>query len=986
LNESLAVPPVPDAWRLALDRIRSSIAGTLRDDPVHRVLYATDASLYELVPAGVVFPRSAADVAVIVREAAAAGLPLTPRGAGTSLAGQAVGPGLIVDLGRHMNRVLDVDVEARTARVQPGVVRDDLNRLLAPHGLHFAPETSTTDRCMIGGMIGNNSCGSRSIVYGTTRDHVLSLDVVLSDGAPVQLGSLGRDAWRETVDAGGRLGEALSTLERVIGTSHDAIRAAFPRSEVQRRNTGYALDLLADSWLGGSTEDADLAAFFCGTEGTIGLVTEATIRLTPLPAARALLASHFADVPESMRATVALVEQGPAAVELMDKRILDLAALNAEQERNRWFIEGDPGALLITEFHAATQGDADAKVEAAIADLHARGMGYAHVIIPPARARSVWALREAGLGVLFGKPGDVKPITIVEDTAVAVDELPAFVDAFIEIMDRHAIDCVYYGHASVGELHLRPELNPKDAGDVQKAEAVAGEVADLVRRFGASLSGEHGDGRLRSPFIDRSMRAPVSDWLREVKRAFDPDGLLNPGNIVDPAPMTAAWRYPTEYTQVPFETEFAYAASDGFQRAVERCNGAGVCRRPAASGGTMCPSYMATGEESDTTRGRANLFRRLIQLGPDALFGSDELEQALDLCISCKGCLSDCPASVDMATLKAEFLQGRMDRKGAGFRSRSFAYSSEWGGLAQRVPGGAAIANFFQRAPGISKLGARMLGIAPERVAPAIAPQSFWRFAPRALGATVQDPVGRVLLFVDEFTDVYEPEVAVAAVELLNAGGYEVVAPRVGSSGRTFLSKGFVRVARERIEANIDALAPHIDTVDAVIGIEPSAALTLVHEGVDLVKDPARRAIAEKIAAKVRLVPDFVAHAADSGAWRGTWTDADAKILLHGHCHQKAHVGTEGMARALALPPNYTVEVIKSGCCGMAGSFGYEAQHYDLSMQIGELVLFPAVRAAAPEIVVAAPGFSCRHQIADGTNRQARNPIEILRDAALGRA
>ena len=984
VNLPLKVPRPPDAIRDAIEMMRAGIKGEVRSDDVSRALYATDASLYEVTPLAVVFPRSSDDIRHVVGVAGMFGVAVTPRGAGTSLAGQAVGPGIIVDVGRYMTEILEVDAAARTVRVQPGVIRDDLNRALKPHGLFFAPETSTSNRAMIGGMVGNNSCGANSIRYGTTRDHVRSLRVVFSDGEEHTLGPLDAPDWADRSSRMDAMGTGMRTLQRLVDENLPAISDAYPKSSVKRRNTGFALDDLLGTHLTGVANDADLARFFCGTEGTLGIAAEMVLNLEPIPQSTSLIASHFASVPESMRATVVAVEHAPSAVELMDKRILDLAALNTEQDRNRWFLEGDPGALLLIEVDGPDHEAADAAAEQLITALESQSLGYAHVRIPRDRATSVWELRKAGLGVLFGKPGDVKPITIVEDTAVAVDDLPAYVDEFIEIMRRHEAECVFYGHASVGELHLRPELNPKDPDDIAKAEAIAGEVADLVRKYRGSLSGEHGDGRLRSPFIGRAMTDAVPGWLAEIKHAFDPGGVFNPGNIVDPAPMTDNWRYHDAYIDRSFETEFRYESSGGLQQAVERCNGAGVCRRSAEAGGTMCPSYMVTREERESTRGRANLFRRLIQDGPDALFGSTELHDALDLCISCKGCKSDCPASVDMATLKAELLQGRIDREGVPFRSRSIASSTEWAALAQRIPGGALVANLLQRVPPMSWLAAAVLGLSKRRTPPAIAARSFHAQARTLLSQAPNDPVGTVCLYIDEFTDRYEPSLGLAAIELLHAGGFAVVAPVLGPSGRTYLSKGLLREARACITHNLRILKS-VANVEAIVGVEPSAVLTLLDEGVDLLKDDGDRETARAIAAKTALVQDFVAAACTNGRWRGTWTDEARDIRLHGHCHQKAQVGIDGTVDALQLPPNYRVSVIPSGCCGMAGSFGYEKEHYDVSMDIGELVLFPAVRETPEGTLIAAPGTSCRHQIYDGTSRRALHPIEILRNA-LGRS
>ena len=878
-----------------------------------------------------------------------------------------------------MNRIVDIDVEGRTARVEPGVIRDDLNRALEPHGLLFGPDTSTSNRCMLGGMIGNNSCGVHSIAYGTTRDHLAEIDVVLADGSRHTLRPTDRSGWEALKADGSLLGAGVRALDHIVTANADAIHTAYPRDDIVRRNTGYPLDDLAATWLGhDSTRSPDLARFFCGTEGTLGMVAEATVTLDALPRERLLIAAHFASIDESMRATVEAVRHEPHAVELMDKRILDLAALNLEQGRNRWFIEGEPGAILAIEFAGDDPRHLAARADSLVASLRAAELGYAFPIIPPDRHQSVWDLRKAGLGVLMGMPGDVKPITIVEDTAVAVDDLPGFIRDFGRVMADHAAECVYYAHASVGEIHLRPELNPKLPADVERAKSIASAVADLVNRYNGSLSGEHGDGRLRGPYVEAALGSQVYGWLKEVKGAFDPQGLFNPGAILDARPMDEDWRFDADYRNVDVPTEFAYEEALGFQRAVERCNGAGVCRRPAEAGGTMCPSYMATREERESTRGRANLFRRLIQAGPDALFGSEELRAALDLCLSCKGCKSDCPASVDMATLKAEFLQGHMDRNGVSSRSRAFADVTRVGRLVHGIPFAPGVVNAVQTWSISRWLQEQLLGVSRRRTLPFFSNATAHRALADRTVAEVVDPLGKVCLFVDELTDSYGGGDAWAAAGLLEQGGYRVIAPRLSPSGRTYLSKGFVREARGHIEANINTLHPLLDQVDAIVGIEPSAVLTMLDEALDLPRDPDMRRKAREIAEKVMLVSDFVARAARADRWRAEWVDDECHILLHGHCHQKAQVGVEGMREALALPPNYTVELIPSGCCGMAGSFGFEKEHYELSMEIGELVLFPAVRAAPESTLVVAPGHSCRDQIRDGTGRFASTPVGIL--------
>ena len=976
LGEELALPPLPAAVAEALAELNAQMEGEVRTDAVHRALYATDASIYELVPFGVALPKSAADLVKIVKACAAAGIPLTARTAGTSLSGQAVGPGLIVDTGRFLNRVLSIDVERREARVEPGVVRDELNRLLRPHGLMFGPDTSTSNRCMVGGMVGNNSCGSYSILHGTTRENLVSMEVVLADGTVAELGEMSREAWLEHEAAGGLLGSAMREVRGLVEGQVETIRAAFPKPEVKRRNTGYALDDLTYSWMGDEPErKASLARVLCGSEGTLAVTREVTLKLVPVPKATMVVAAHFATIDEAMHATVEAVKHGPAAVELLDKRTLDLSRLNLEQERNRWFLEGDPGAILVIEFFDETSEAARGRCEGVIEALQAAGLGYAFPVIAPPRIGSIWELRKAGLGVLMGSPGDTKPQTLVEDTAVAVADLPAYIAEFAQLMARHQVDCVYYAHASVGELHLRPELDFKQPRDVARAEAIAGDVADLVRKYRGSLSGEHGDGRVRGPYIARVMGPEAYRWLERVKRAFDPAGILNPNNITQTRPMTEDWRYHARYEQREVESAFAYAESGGLQRAVERCNGAGVCRKTAAMGGTMCPSYMVTGEEHDTTRGRANLFRLMLQQGPEAMFTSPALGEALELCVGCKACKSECPASVDMARLKTEYWAGRYALEGTPLAARAFAEVTEWSRLAQELPLGATVANWVSGTGLAKAVMAKALGLSEMRTMPAISGRSFhdW-FGARKRAS--KPGAERVCLFVDEFTDRYEPEVGQAAVAVLEAGGFEVIAPVFAPSGRTYLSRGLVAEAREVIGQNVVALDRLLDDVVAVLGLEPSAILTYIDESLDFADVP-WRAAAERVAKKVKLAEDFVGEVAAREPSRWSWQPEAERVMLHGHCHQKALVGTGGAVAALKAS-GCSVETIASGCCGMAGSFGYEAKNYEVSMAMGELVLFPAVRGAEAAMQVAASGTSCRHQIHDGTGRSSAHTMVIL--------
>ncbi len=980
-----AVLPDPLARRELLAReLADQIDGELRIDDLYRMLYAQDASIYQEEPLGVVFPRHRQDLEDIMRLARTLRVPVIPRAAGTSLAGQCVGDGLVIDVGRHMNQILEVNVAERWARVQPGVILDDLNRALKPHGLFFAPDTSTANRCMIGGMIGNNSCGTHSILYGTTRDHVLAMEVVLADGTVAQIAPWDEGALtmhRERADA---LGEGLRAIDGALREHEALIRARYPRREVKRRNTGYALDELLDAapyTQGGG--DFDLIRLLCGSEGTLALTSEATLRLVPLPKHKGLLAAHFGSLEESLRATVAAVAYDPAAVELIDKRILDLSSQNLEQQRNRAFVQGDPEALLVVEFWRDTPKAIDAACAALEADLRAAGLGYAYPRIDPPRDREVWELRKAGLGVLMGVPGDMKPVTLVEDTAVAVDVLPDYIREFAEIMARHDTQCVYYAHASVGELHLRPEINIKEIDGAETFKQIAVEVTELVKKYGGSISGEHGDGRLRAPMLEQFFGETLAQVHVDIKRAFDPEGLLNPRKIVDALPIDTGWRAQPGAPTPEVDTLFSWDADMGLVRAVEKCNGAGACRKPAAAGGTMCPSYMVTLDEKDSTRGRANVFRHLLMENEDPrrAMASPDLYDAMELCLSCKGCKSECPANVDMSRMKAEFLQHHHDAHGTPLAARVFGHYRALSRMAAIVP---ALANFIVGLAITRWLMRLTLGVSPKRLLPAYARRTFqsqYR-AMRRAGGEPDAARPLVWLYVDPFTEYTEPELGMAAVQVLEAGGWRVEVLPIQDDGRTQLSKGLVRSAKGLMARNMQTLAPLFEAhPDAkIVGLEPSALLTFRDETPELIDDPTLREVARDLSTRAMLVDEFVVWATGVGQFDAPWRGSMSQVMLHGHCHQKAIAGAGATVQALRLA-GYEVNLLNTGCCGMAGSFGYEDRHYDLSMQIGELVLFPAVRAAQGGVEVVAPGTSCRHQIVDGTGRSARHPVLLLQDA-----
>ena len=955
----------------ALDR---QMEGEVRRDGLHRRLYAQDASVYQVEPLAVVFPRHAGDVQAIVQCARELGVGITPRSGGTSLAGQTVGPGLVMDVGRHMNQILEINQEERWVRVQPGVILDELNAALAPYGLFFGPDTSTSNRCMIGGMIGNNSCGSHSIMYGTTRDHVLEMEVVLGDGERHRV-----SASNEVDDTGpGVLAQGVRELKVIAAGSSELIAERYPHRDVVRRNTGYPLDELVDLEREEGRQEWSMPRFLAGTEGTLAITTEAKLNLVDRPTHSSLVCVHFEDLESALKATVVAVEHDPAAVELIDRRVLEETKKNLEQARNRFWVQGDPGAVLVVEFYRHDEARLRRDEEALIEAFEELGLGYAYPVVRPPEDKAVWELRKAGLGLLMGIEGDVKPVTVVEDTAVAVDVLPDYIADFAGVMDAYDTACVYYAHASVGELHLRPELNLKDPEDVERFKGIARDVADLVKRYQGSLSGEHGDGRVRSPLLERFYGSEVMALHRRVKEAFDPEGIFNPGNIVDPEPIDAHFRFEPGEEEAPLDTYFKWREERGLLRATEMCNGAGVCRKKVGSGGTMCPSYMATLEEKDSTRGRANTFRSLLSGDrPQEAFESEELEEALDLCLSCKACKSECPASVDMAKMKAEYLQQRYDREGVPLSARFFAYFARLARLGRIWVG---FSNFILSLALTRWLLEKVVGVSRQRQLPSLARRTFdQQFKAYRKDHPLADDAPGVWLYVDPITDLTEPDVAMAAVEVLEAMGYGVERFPIEDDGRTYISKGLVAEAKERLERSLEEARERLEAEGdrPIVGLEPSALLTMSDEWLDLLEG-APLELAEKLAPNTMLFEQFICQASEQDAGSSELFGGEKEqVVLHGHCHQKSLVGMGDTVTMLTLA-GYEVELLDTGCCGMAGSFGYEKDHYDLSMQIGELVLFPELRERDESLWVAAPGTSCRDQIDAGVGREAHHPAVLM--------
>lgn len=967
----------------ALQSLADTLQGQLFFDNTMRTLYATDASSYREMPLAVAIPKTKADIATLISFAAANNTSLIPRTAGTSLAGQVVGNGIVVDVSKHFTKIIELNKEEGWVRVEPGVIRDELNLFLKPYGLFFGPETSTANRAMMGGMVGNNSCGSNSVIYKSTREHLLEVTAFLSDGSEVVFSAISNDDFHAKCELNTLEGNIYKSLRSMLSNyeNQQEIRKEFPKKSIVRRNTGYAIDVLVDA----SPFTAGGPAFnFCnliaGSEGTLAFITEIKLQVVPAPAKETgLLCVHFNSIDESLRANLIGFKYNPSASELIDHYILECTKENKEQSKNRFFVEGDPGAILVIEFVRETREEILALTNAVEADMRAAGLGYHFPVLFGADTKKIWTLRKAGLGLLSNLPGDEKAVPVIEDTAVDVNDLPAYIKDFNEILKKHGLYAVHYAHAGSGEIHLRPIINLKTVEGNQLFRTIAEEVATLVKKYQGSLSGEHGDGRLRGEFIKQMVGEKNYKLLKEVKYTWDPKGIFNPNKIVDTPSMNSMLRYEPGQSTPAFETIFRFHKQDILQHA-EQCNGSGDCRKTHLSGGTMCPSYMATRDEKDTTRARANILREFLTHSTQQnRFNHKEIYDVMSLCLSCKACKSECPSNVDMAKLKAEFLQHYYDANGVPFRSTLIANFTASAKLGSIAPG---IYNFVMQNKILGGIIKKAVGFAVERSMPAISKQTLMAWYRKNYVAP-QHPIKRVYLFCDEFTNYNDAHIGIKAVQLLTALGYDVVIPVHEESGRTWLSKGLVRKAKIIANKNIELLSALVTDESPLIGIEPSAILTFRDEYPDLASDENLFA-AENLARNSFYIDEFIAKEINAGnITKEVFTTNAKTIVLHGHCQQKAVGSLADSVTALSLPANYSVQTIPSGCCGMAGSFGYEKEHYDVSMKIGELVLFPSVRKNASTCTVAAPGTSCRHQIKDGTCEKALHPVEILLEALL---
>ncbi len=967
-----------------LQKLSKQLQGELFHDTTMRTLYATDASAYREIPLAVAIPKTKDDIHVLIQFANANNTNLIPRTAGTSLAGQVVGNGIVVDVSKHFTKIIELNAQESWVRLQPGVIRDELNLFLRPHGLYFGPETSTANRAMIGGMVGNNSCGSNSVIYRSTREHLLEVTAFLSDGSEVVIKALSLDDFHAKCDLTTLEGTIYKSMRSMLSNYDNQveIKKEFPKKSVERRNTGYAIDVLIDMapfTAGG--DDFNLCSLIAGSEGTLAFITEIKLHLSPLPEKEiGLLCIHFNSIDEALRANLIGLKYKPSASELIDHYILECTKENIEQSKNRFFVQGDPAAILVIEFTKGSREEIINLTNQVETDMRAVGLGYHFPVLFGTDTKKIWSLRKAGLGLLGNLPGDEKAVPVIEDTAVDVEDLPNYIRDFNEILVKHNLHAVHYAHAGSGEIHLRPIINLKTVEGNKLFRTIAQDVATLVKKYQGSLSGEHGDGRLRGEFIKQMVGEKNYKLLKTVKYTWDVNNIFNPNKIVETPPMNSMLRYsPGQFTP-EFKSIFRFHQQDILQHA-EQCNGSGDCRKTHLSGGTMCPSFMASKNEKDTTRARANILREFLTHSDKInRFDHKEIYEVMDLCLSCKACKSECPSNVDMAKLKAEFLQQYYDVNGVPFRSKLIANFTASAKLASLFP---SLYNFIISNPIAGGIIKNLSGFALKRSLPKISKVTLKNWFEKNYKSNNNNGNKKVYLFCDEFTNNIDAEIGIKGVLLLEKLGYEVLLPKQVESGRAWLSKGLVRQAQKISNQNIELLGTLVTSEIPLIGIEPSAILTFRDEYPDLAYDQ-NIITANALAKNSFLIDEFIANEIAKGnIQKEAFTKNSRLIKLHGHCQQKAIATVAPTQTILSFPENYKVEVIPSGCCGMAGSFGYEKEHYDLSMQIGELVLFPAVRNQLSDTIIAAPGTSCRHQIKDGAQKTALHPVEILFEALV---
>ena len=965
------------------------ISGKVATDLSSRIRYATDASVYREMPVGVAFPKSEDDIAQLLLFAKKEHISVIPRAAGTSLAGQVVGKGLVMNLTRHFNRILEINAEERYAVVEPGVVRDELNMALAPYGLFFAPETATSNRCCVGGMAGNNSCGANSLVYGSTRQHVLAIEAVLSDGSRCTFGSITKEEFDQKCALPTLEGEIYRSVYNLLNDKEvqNKIVREFPDPSLKRRSMGYAIDeLIAQQPFSG---DADKPFNFCtllvGSEGTLAITTKLKLKLSPLPPpCKALLSVENHTMDDALNANLVALKHQPSAVELIDDLILELAKQNITQQRNRSFIKGEPKAIIVVEVSENTEEAVERKLSEITNDLKNNGLGYSYTVIRGSDMQKVWGLRKAGLGIMSNAKGDSKPVTVVEDIAVSPEKYVSYFHEFEALLQKYGLRCAYYAHISTGELHNKPLFNLKREEEVEKFRAFAREAALLVKKYGGSLSGEHGDGRLRGEFLPLMVGERNYQLFKDIKAIFDPDHILNEGKIVDTPPMNTSLRYSDNAGcdgKYELATMFDFSDTDGILRAIEKCNGSGDCKRSAAFKGAMCPSYQVTRDEKEATRARANLLREFLthseKVNP---FDHKELAEALDLCLACKACKSECPSNVDMTKIRAEFLYQYYRQHPVPFRSWLIANYPIFNRMGMLVP---HLFNFCCTNRVLSTLIKKVLGFSVHRSLPEVSTFTLRKWATKNLKRP-ENPIKTVWFFIDEFTDTQDVAIGVKALDLLQRLNYEVKIADNAFSGRTYLSKGRLKRAKKIAEKNVVLFANFISDETPLLGLEPSAILSFRDEYKELVKDDLK-VLAKALSKNCFLIDEFIADEFAKGNIRKEQFTTESKhIIFHSHCYQKALSNPQRSTAMMEIPENYSVTELKDGCCGMAGAFGFEKEHYDFSVKVANVSLVPAVNARKEGDVIAATGTSCRHQIKDTTGVIALHPVEILHGALIG--
>jgi FAD/FMN-containing dehydrogenase/Fe-S oxidoreductase len=959
-----------------LTSLKQQLSGELYDSDLVKTLYATDASVYRELPYAVAIPKTTEDIKYLIEFAHSNALSIIPRAAGTSLAGQCVGDGIVVDVSKYMNAILEINIQDQWVRVQPGVVRDELNVFLKPYGFFFGPNTSTANRCTMGGMVGNNSCGSTSIEYGSTRDHTLAVKAILSDGSDVEFSPLSKEEFNLKTQGTSLESDLYKHMYSELDNPmiRDHIKSGYPKASITRRNTGYAVDALMDTNVFTESNDAfNFSKLLCGSEGTLAFITEIKLKIVPLPKPfQVVLNAHFDSITESLHATLVAMKQSPSACELMDKTILDCTKDNITQQKNRFFVEGDPEAILMVEFRGDSLEEAKQHAKALETNLKTSQLGYAYKLVEGEGCDKVWDLRKAGLGLLANIPGDAKAVACIEDTAVALDDLPLYIEAFTALMKSYHQKAVYYAHAGAGELHLRPILNLKSSTDIELFRAISEASAKLVKSFKGALSGEHGDGRVRSEFIPLVLGEDNYQLLKRIKSTWDPSSIFNPGKIVNAVPMDTSLRYEADTDITKIDTLYNFKSTGGILHTVEKCNGSGDCRKLSFAGGTMCPSYRATLDEKDSTRGRANVLREfLTQNTKENPFDHPEIKEAMELCVSCKACKSECPSNVDMASLKAEFLYQYQKTNPVSLRSKLIAHNAKINAIAQRFAG---FYNFIGKSTWFKSL----IGVHPKRSLPTLHSQTLGQW----FQSVQQKKYSKsVYLFCDEYTNHFDVEIGKKTILLLNKLGYNVLMLDHSESARAYISKGFLEEAKTIATENVSTFSSLVSKDTPLVGIEPSAILGFRDEYPNLVDAPLK-STADDLAQNVFTIEEFLANEMKANKIDvSKFTTKTETIYYHGHCHQKALSSNTYAETILSIPSNFKVKSIDSGCCGMAGSFGYEKEHYKLSQQIGEDRLFPSLRELKSKEIVSASGTSCRHQIKDGVNKTALHPIEVLYNA-----